>query len=378
MSINANEPLSLRAANPKCRLSLWFFLIVFYILCSTVNTFAESERFQASGPLNIRNEMPLYLFFISPTPQSAKALSKGKVKVDASYHVSNVIIQQRPWPAVQFISSDGDTSGQKNREWYVYIDTEVSRFDFNLSYGILDGLELSADVPYFIFSGGYLDGFIEEFEAAFSFIKTPNARVERPRYGYEYEFRNRGKPIIEDYSKPDGLGEISVYLKWQALKEEGLYPSASLRAGVKLPTASNDLLGSDKYDYALSLLLDKRVFDRLSLYFNISYIKIGQPDITGALYGFDNNMWHGVAGFEFFFTNKTSMIFQAVANTTVYDYSGMSPNGGVTSVCKDPVVLTLGFNHNFNDKISWQVAMNENTNSAAPDFGLFTGLKIKV
>jgi len=87
---------------------------------------------------------------------------------------------------------------------------------------------------------------------------------------------------------------------------------------------------------------------------------------------------HGMVGAEYFLTNKTSLLFQATASTSVYDYSGMSPNGGVTSICRDPVVLTLGFNHNFSDKISWQIAMDENTNTAAPDFGLFTSLKIKL
>jgi hypothetical protein len=324
--------------------------------------------------------MPLYLFYIAPTPQNAKALNKGKIKADTSYHVSNVIIQQRPWPAEQFTPADGvaNADGQKNREWYVYIDTEVNRFDLNLSYGILDNLEISADIPYFVFSGGYLDGFIENFENTFSFIKTPNARDERPRYGYEYEFRNRGKPIINSISKPNGLGEITAYLKYQFLKEDRWRPTLSLRGGVKFPTATNDLLGSDKFDYALSLLLDKRVFDRLFLYFNVSYAIIQRPDIMNNLYGFKDNIWHGVAGLEYFFTNKTSFLFQATANTTVYDYSGMTPNGGVTSVCRDPVVLTAGFNHNFNDKVSWQIAMDENTNTAAPDFGLFTSLKVKL
>ena len=357
---------------------LFISTFIFTFIYSCFAATDQPTKFQQSGPLNIRNQMPLYLFYIAPTPQSAKALDKGKIKADASYHVSNVIIQQRPWPAQQFTSTDGAVDGQKNREWYVYIDTEVNRFDLNLAYGILDNLEASVDIPYFVFSGGYLDGFIENFEDAFSAIKTPNAREERPRDKYEYEFRNRAKPIINDKSEPDGLGEITAYLKYQFLKEDKWWPTLSLRGGVKFPTATNKLLGSDKFDYALSLLLDKNIFDRLSLYCNISYVIIERPDMMSNLYGFKDNMYHGMVGVEYFLTNKTSLLFQATASTSVYDYSGMSPNGGVTSICRDPVVLTLGFNHNFSDKISWQIAMDENTNTAAPDFGLFTSLKIKL
>ena len=387
-NLKVNDHSSLRACQRQARQSqkrsnffllpfLFFLSFTFASLCFASSA-DQPTKFQASGPLNIRNQMPLYLFYIAPTPQSAKALDKGKIKADASYHVSNVIIQQRPWPAQQFTPTDGAVDGQKNREWYVYIDTEVNRFDLNLAYGILDNLEASVDIPYFVFSGGYLDGFIEGFENIFPSIKTPNAREERPRGKYEYEFRNRGKPIIDSSSEPDGLGEITAYLKYQFLKEDKWWPTLSARGGVKFPTATNKLLGSDKFDYALSLLLDKNIFDRLSLYCNVSYVIIERPDMMSNLYGFKDNMLHGMVGAEYFLTNKTSLLFQATANTTVYDYSDMTPNGGVTSIGRDPVVLTLGFNHNFNDKISWQIAMDENTNTAAPDFGLFTSLKIKV
>ena len=355
-------------------------IMVMFLLVSATSSPAEENKYIPNGPFNTRNQMPLYLFYVAPSPQKADTLKRGKIEADVSYHVSNVIIQQRPWPAEQFTSIDGVgiSDGQKNREWYTYIDTEVNRFDLNLSYGLEENMEISVDVPYFVFSGGYLDCFIENFEDAFSFIKTPNAREEKPCYEYEYELRNRGKPIIDSSSKQDGLGEITTYLKYRFLKEDKWYPTLSLRGGVKFPTATNDLLGSDKFDYALTLLLDKRIFNRLSLYFNISYVIIDRPKIMDNLYSFKDNMFHGMLGAECFLTDKTSMIFQATANTTVYDYSSMTPNGGVTSVCRDPVVLTLGFNHNFNDKLSWQIAIDENTNSAAPDFGVFTSLKVKL
>ena len=338
----------------------------------------ELNKLEPSGPLNIRNQMPLYLFYMAPTPDRAKTLGRGKIEIDTSYHVSNVIVQQRPWPAIHFKPIDGEIEGQKNREWYVYTDMEVNRLDANISYGLLENLQLSLDIPYFRFSRGCLDGFIESFESAFSFIKTPNAREERPSYGYEYEFRNRGKPIINDTLKPNGLGEITTYLKWQAMKEDKLWPALSLRTEVKFPTATDNLLGSGKFDYGLSLLLDKKIFDKLSIYANIGYLRIEKPDIMSNLYGFNNDMWHGMLAFEYFLTNKTAMLLQATANTTAYDYDGMSSNGGVTSTGRDPVVLTLGFNHNFNNNISWQIAVDENTNTAAPDFGVYTGFKIKL
>lgn len=342
------------------------FTFTFTSLCFA-STAEQSERFQSSGPLNIRNQMPLYLFYMAPSPDKAATLKKGKIEIDASYHVSNTIIDQHPiWPCQRFVRT-----GLEGREWWAYIDTEVNRVDLNFSYGLLDNLEASVDIPYYIFSGGYLDGFIENFEKTFSFIKTPNAREEAERYQYDYRVYNRGSTIIESTSAPRNLGEISTYLKYKCFNETKWLPTISLRGAIKFPTSNDNLIGSKKFDYGLGFLLDKKIFDRFFMYFNFNWTLLGKPDVLVDLDVFNKQMYHGMVGFEYFLTNKTSLLLQATANTTVYDK-------GVPCTSNDPVVLTAGFNHNFNDKISWQIAMDENTNSAAPDFGLFTSLKIKI
>ncbi|MFH0732523.1 MAG: DUF3187 family protein [Candidatus Omnitrophota bacterium] len=346
-------------------------IVAFFVFLLTAHSsqptaiFAEENKYQAVGPLNVRNQMPLYLFYMSPTLDKAQTLKKGKIRVDASYHVSNIVVHQRPWPGQQF---GGVT--EKDREWWVYVDTEVNRVDANLSYGILDDMEISLDMPYYIFSGGYLDSFIENFERSFSFIKTPNAREETEKYNYEYEIRNKGNPYIFSTSEANDFGEVSAYLKYKILDENKWVPTASLRAAVKFPTAKDELLGSKKFDYAAGILLDKSLFKRFFVFLNMNYIFVDKPDILSNLDVFKKEMLHGALGLEYFLTDKTSMLFQFTANTTVYD-------GGVPATDHDPGVLTLGFNHNFNDKISWQIAIDENTNGAAPDFGVFTSLKIK-
>ncbi|MBL7132328.1 MAG: DUF3187 family protein [Candidatus Omnitrophica bacterium] len=331
----------------------------------------ELNKFEPSGPLNIRNQMPLYLFYMAPSPDMAQTLKRGKVEVDASYHVANVIVQQSSWPGPKYLPEDGETNGDRNREWWTYIDTEVNRLDLNLSYGLLDNLEASVDIPYYIFSDGYLDSFIEGFEKGFSFIKTPNARAERGKNEYEYEIRNRGNPIIFSTSHPNDWGEIATYLKYKILDEDKWWPTTSVRGGVKFPTTKDKLLGSKKFDYMLGFLIDKTFYERFFLYFNVNYVFLNRPDIYEKLHEFQDHMLHGVLGFEYCFTDQLSMLFQATANTTIY-------SGGGTSTYRDPVVLTLGFNYNINDKVSWQIAMDENTNTAAPDFGVYTGLKIKL
>lgn len=342
------------------RISLVFALIIMFA-CSA---FAEEIKYRPSGPLNVRNQMPLYLFYMSMTPDKAETLKKGTTEIDTSYHVSNTILQQRPWPAQQF------GLGETTREWWVYIDTEVNRLDLNVSYGISDSLEASVDIPYFIFSEGYLDGFIEDFEDAFSFIKTPNAREEKQRDSFQYDVRNKARRILLNTSEPNDFGEISAYLKYKVLEQTKWLPTTSIRGAVKFPTTKDEFLGSKKFDYGLGVLLDKNLFQRLFLYGNLNIIFVEKPDILERLDVF-KYMAHGVLGAEYFVTDKLSMLFQATANTRLYDQ-------GVPATTHDPVLLTFGFNYNFRNNASWQLAINENTSSATPDFGIFTSLRINM
>jgi hypothetical protein len=326
---------------------------------------AEENRYLSSGPLNIRNQMPMYLFYMSMVPEKAQTLKKGKAFFETGYHVSNTIIRQNdPWPSWKPYS---------DLTYYATIDCEVNRIYADVRYGILDNLEAGIDIPFFIYSGGYLDHFIRDFEKTFKFITTPSAREERPDGKYEVKIDHYGQNIINDVSEPDGLGEITLELKYKVLEEKGSYPTLSLRSALKLPTAtdtSSKLLGSDKVDFGLGILADKRLLDRFYMFANFNVAFIQKPDLLEKL-KVDDYMLSGMLGLEYFVTNRTSLMLQGTANTSVYE-------NGINSLGKAACVLTFGFNHNFTEKVSWQIGMEENVDSASPDFGLYTSIKVKI
>jgi hypothetical protein len=328
-------------------------------------SFAEENKYQPAGPLNIRNQMPMYIFYMSMVPEKAQTLKKGKFGFEAGYHVSNTIIRQNDsWPSWKPYS---------DLIYYATIDCEVNRIYADIRYGILDNLELAIDIPYFIYSGGYLDTFIHDFEKTFKGITTPSAREDRPKNKYEVLLDHYGQSIINDTSKPDGLGEIILEAKYRVCEESGSLPTLSLRTALKLPTAtdtSSRLLGSDKVDFGIGVLADKRLLERLYLFANFNVAFIQRPDLLEKL-KVDDYMLSGMLALEYFITNRTSLMLQGTANSSVYE-------PGINSMEKAACVLTLGFNHNFTDKVSWQVAMEENVDSASPDFGLFTSFKINI
>jgi len=295
-------------------------------------------------------------------PEKAKTTKKGRYNIDTGYHVANTIIKQHdPWPGWKPYA---------DLTYDLLIDMEVSRFYADFKYGLLDNLELGIYIPYLDYSGGYLDGFIEGFEDAFEAIKTPNAREDRGRDQYRFKVVHYGQTVIDNSSEADGLGEIVLKAKYNITDEKDYLPALSLRGAIKLPTASDEVLGSDEIDYGVGVLLDKKLHERVSLYANFNAVFIERPDIIDKL-NVDDYILSALIGLEFFLTDRTSMILQALGNTSIYDE-------GVSAMDKDGVVLSLGFNHNFTENVSWQISMDENTNNAAPDFGLLTSLKIKV
>lgn len=148
-------------------------ITVLWIASSALCLQAEENKYQPSGPLNIRNQMPMYIFYMSMSPDKAQTLKKGKFGIEAGYHVTNNIIRQNdPWPSSKSYSE---------LIYDITIDAEIQRFYADIKYGILDNFEIGIDVPYFAYSGGYLDGFIQNFEDTFDCITTPSGREDREK-----------------------------------------------------------------------------------------------------------------------------------------------------------------------------------------------------
>jgi len=337
-------------------------LIVLILAMPAKPILAEEDRFVSNGPFSVSNQMPMYIFYLAMDPDKAETLKKGHFSTETGYHVSNAIIsEQDPWPW---------SKPYEALNYWMLADTEISRLYADIKYGVQDNLEIGINIPCLNYSGGYLDSFIESFEDIFSSIDTPAVRETREKNKYEFRLEHSGQKIIENYSKPNGMGEITLKIKYKILEETESWPTLSLRSALKLPSASSDLLGSEKIDYGLGILADKQLLNRLFMYLNFNVIFIQKPDILDKL-SIDDCMLSGLLGLEFFLSNRTSTIFQAVANSSAY-------KEGLPSMKKEGVILSFGFNHNFNDRFSWQIAIDENTNSAAPDFGLFTSLKFKL
>ncbi len=266
---------------------LALFIMVLFLGIST-SSYSETEEvfYEKSGPITIRNQMPLYLFYLQMVPDVASVTDRGKFTINADYTVSNITVS---------------TFTPVTSLYRIDIDLEVSRLTLDFRYGIYDDLEVGLEIPYMSLSSGYLDNFIEGIEDGLG-ARTPRSRERQGSYEFNYSFRYNNKYLIRETHSTQGLGDIVLSAKWHFLKEAwySFWPNISLRSAIKFPAAEKeDLLGSGEIDYGIGLLLDKRIFDRFFLYAGCNVVNIERPSFFSEL-GLEEYIYSGMLAGEYF------------------------------------------------------------------------------
>lgn len=349
------------------------FISFFFLFCAT-SAFAKTgpeplaplgyragpmPQGHGAGPIPIRNQMPLYLFFLQMEPDKANVTEQNKFDINAGYTVSNVTVSCFT-PATSLYN--------------INIDAEVSRMTLDLRYGLSEKLEAGLEVPYLSLSRGYLDRFVGGFEDTVG-ATTPRSRVRQGAYNYNYSFIYNTQELIGRKHSSEGLGDVVLKAKYQVLEEAeySYMPNISFRSAVKFPTGrKKDLTGSGEFDYGLGVVADKSFFKRIRVYCGLNAVFIKKPSFFSVL-DMKKEIFSGMLGMEYFFTNRFSMVAQVTGNSTPYPSSE-------TNALDDPGIdAGLGVNYKFKEKenVSWHFAFTENINSAAsPDVNFDTGFNV--
>ncbi len=107
-----------------------------------------------------------------------------------------------------------------------------------------------------------------------------------------------------------GLGDLEMTLFYHLIKETKSFPSVSLSAEVKLPTAKDSLIGTGKTDFTPFFIASKttgRFFTSLKL----SYTFLGKPQGIVA-----NNLFNYAAGTIFELSPKSIIFGEIYGNTS--------------------------------------------------------------
>lgn len=342
------------------------FLIFTVLFLDTDFSFAydtekdEDFLIEPGGPVPIRNQMPLYLFYLQMVPDRASIVERNRFLINADYTVSNITVS-----AFTPISS----------LYEIDIDLEVQRITLDFRYGLYDNMEVGLEVPYIGLCSGYLDDFAEGIEDGIG-ARTPRSRERQGSNEFEYKVRYNYDYLIWEKTSKKGLGDAVLNFKYQFVKEAWywLWPNISLRSAVKFPTGNkSDLIGSGEFDYGVGLLIDKSFFERFFIYLGGNVVRIEKPSVLSIL-GIDKEIYSYMFAVEYFLTKRFSVVTQVSGNTTPYPDSSTNP---MDNNAHD---WLLGVSYRLKEKsdISWNFAVAENISAASsPDVSFHTGLSWK-
>lgn len=308
-----------------------------------VRASAETDGY---GPFPVRNFQSIQLLFLGMPGERAAVLRKGALDIRGELAETSTIFNET-LPAIT-----------------ARIKMEQLRSGLFFRYGLTDRLEVAAEIPALYRYRGFLNGAITQVERLTS-GEAP-ARGQLKNVGFAYNLSKNGRTLFSGSEGQLGLGDISLYGKYQILTEQAWAPAVSLRLGVKVPSGDEGrFFGSGHTDLGAGLAVEKKLWDRVILYGNFNGIF---P--TGTVAGLSlSPAVSAVAAIEYLWTPAFSLVAHFDYFTSPFRHTGTEIlDGSVTEV-------VVGYNYRLRSNLVWQVYGVENldfTRGSAADFTLST------
>ena len=304
-------------------------------------SFHSSASYGFDGPLQARNQFPLFLYLNTPYLESASI--ENSFSAGLSYSSINLV--------------------ESTSEWDIGLDMEITELNLRFRKNIGDFIELGIELPILSFSSGFMDGFLESYHDAFGF--PDYGRSNRPDNEFLYEVRRNRDLVVKGKNGHIGIGDIRLTLKKPLLNSD---PAISIKGDIELPTGDAKAgYGNGSIDAGIAVLMDKK----LSEYFK-SYLNIGAV-FPGNLRGHEEitlrEFLYGGAAIEASFWKNISLIVQVFVQGSPF------PKTDISSVDRLAVLLSLGGRYSSgNNNFEFSLTEDPNT-SGAPDFTLNLSFK---
>jgi hypothetical protein len=312
----------------------FFFLIIL---------FSSSKTYSFDGPLQVKNQFPLFLPVNEPYLESASIENSFSASLS---HSSVYLVRE-------------------SSEWSMGLDMEITELDIRFKKNIQDFIELGIDLPFVCFESGFMDDFLKGYHDAFGF--PDYGRSNRPENEFLYEVRRKGVLIIKGENGRIGIGDIKFTFKKPILKAD---PAISIKGDIELPTGdAKEGYGNGSIDVSIAALIEKKLSEKFKAYGNLGIV------FPGDLKGYEKvelrEFIYGGTGIEAAFWKNLSLLGQ------VFIQGSPFPKTGISSVDRIAVLLSLGGRY-YSGKNSLEFSFTEDPNtSGAPDFSLNLSFKRK-
>ena len=247
-------------------------------------------------------------------------------------------------------------------------DVETFRGSLLVNYGLRDNWQLSLEVPYISYDGGFLDDFIYEWHDFFGL--SQNGRNKENSNQLLIAYQSGTSSFLQIHDHDSGIGDLRVNLAYtRPWGHRALIVSSEL----KFPTGDFDrLTGSGGYDFSVGLTLnDPQSLGkyRITLYGGMAGLLLG--DIDAELSAVQKNFaLAGRLGMGWQATRLIQFKLQLDGLSALYD-SEIRQLG-------DPAFqLILGGSLTFTDDVYIDISVAENLTSAtAVDVAFQLGLVV--
>jgi len=294
----------------------------------------HSAAFSFGGPLQVRNQFPIFVPLDPPFFETAAVQDSASVSLT---HSSVYVTQQ-------------------SAAWKINMDLELTELAIRLKKRLNDRLEIGLEVPFLRPTEGFLDRPLENFHNALG--TGDYGRHERPYNTFLYEVMYQGKPVILPESDKSGIGDTRLTLKQQITYSS---PMVSLMGSLELPTGDAKTgYGNGSYDGSLAVLVDIDLGKTYRVYGNAGAV------FPGALKGYQTipmrTSYFAGLGAEAAWWDHFSIIVQTLVASSPY------PNTGIRQVDSTGVLLVFGGRYSSGPR-SLEFSLTEDpTTAGAPDF----------
>jgi hypothetical protein len=327
-------------------LSTWRVGLALALCIGAIGARPASAELDGYGPFPVRNFQVIQLMFLGMQGDRAAVIKKGALDVRVELAETSSIFDE--------------TSPNISAK----IKLEQLRSGVFLRYGLTDRLEVAMEIPAIYRYQGFMNGMISQVERLTSGLSP--ARASLKNTGFAYNLSRNGQTLFSGGDGQLGLGDITLYGKYQMVKEQAWIPAVSLRLAAKVPSGDEGrFFGSGHADFGAGVALEKKVVDRVILYGNFNGML---P--TGPVSGLSvNPSISAIAAAEYLWTRAFSLVVQ-------FDYySSPFRNTGTDILDRGVTEIAVGYNYRLRPELIWQVYGIENldfTRGSAADFTLST------
>ena len=209
-----------------------------------------------------------------------------------------------------------------------------------------------------------------ELHAAFEYQTSKEGKEYAVPIAFEYGITNRLSLLVEPVfytgihpkigRRANSFGDLEATASYLVLQEKRFLPALAIAGEVKVPTARNILIGTQKADYTGYLFASKR-YGKYETHANFGYTIVGQPSGVEL-----KNIYILALAEEYHLNKRFDLLGEVLANTSSLKGEGVDSNEpSVTpEATGGEVVGTIGFRYYIRSRVAFSLGVTYDNNHA--------------